>query len=461
MTPLSRGRRVPGGQRSASRLALFGSFIVLSACAFSIADKAEPPLPEVVLPAPQPAAARMSASPFAAYVRGAVLAGPGAEASVARVALARAELDAARNAYVPRLSLALGAAAGQAEGAASYGIVPGLQLAQTVFDGGAGRMRSQAAAARLVEVEAEQAIVFTRLAFSVIEAMAELELAERLAALSEEDRLAHEELVSGIRQRLEAGAGTEGETLTAIGRLQASEAAAIAARGAARSARARLDELAGQSRPEPPVLPQAPVLEDIPIGGQSTAELSARIVAVTAASLELGAARARGLPGAELSVSLSRPGRGEDIRQSAGLDVGYEVDAAGRRSAAIAGAAARLAQAEADLEIARRAALRQDQTMLDELETARATAEAARSAAQTQRSAFAVTETEVSLGRRASTALLDARRDLTQAERALVQAEIELRLAGWRSLAIDARLLSALGLPLPGAAPVVGVEVAP
>lgn len=448
-------------QRTPSLLWLVVAVSLIPACTFSREDKAGPPLPNVVLPVPQPAAARLSASPFAAYVRGAVLAGPGAEASVARVALARAELDAARNAYVPRLSLALGAAASQSDGAASYGIVPGLQLAQTVFDGGAGRMRAQAAAARLVEVEAEQAIVFTRLAFSVIEAMADLELAERIAALSEEDRRAHEELVAGTRQRLEAGAGTEGETLTAIGRLQASEAAAIAARGAARSALARLDELAGQSGPKPPELPQAPVLEKIPIGGQSTAELTARTVAVTAAGLELGAAQARGLPGAEFSVSLSRPGRGEDIQQSAGLDVGYEVDAAGRRKALVAGATARLAQAEADLELARRSALRQDQTMADELETARATAEAARNAAQTQRSAFTVTETEVSLGRRASTALLDARRDLTQAERALAQAEVELRLAGWRALATDARLLSALGLPLPGAAPVVGVDAGP
>lgn len=427
--------------------------MALSACTLA-APPAEPP-PAVALPAPEPAAAAMATTPFAAYLRGAVLAGPGTAASVARVARAGAEAEGAARAYLPALSLSLDAAAEGLAGGAAYGIVPTLSLAQHLFDGGARKRAAEAAQARLRLAEAEQARALTGHALDLVEAVAALERARAEARLAAEDRAAHVTLLDGIARRAAAGAGTEGEVLTARGRLAGAEAAELAAQGAVRAAEARLDELAGPGWPAAPPLPEAPRLAPVPLGGAETAELAARRAALAAARADLAAAEARLLPTAGLTLSAARPGDGAGTETSAGLGLDYEIDARGSRRAGVAAALAGLAEAEAGVEAATRAAERAGRQAADALETARGSAAAADRAALAERAAFAATEAEVDRGRRPATALLDARRDLTRAETLLVQARMAERLAGWRLLALDGRLLSALGLPLPGAAPVL------
>ena len=453
MTP-TRSASLPLARRRLSGAAVGLSLaLALSGCGLTGREPDAPPLPEVALPAPQPAAAAMARGAFAGFVRGAVLAGPGTAASVARVAAADAEAEGAARANRPELTLSLDAAATSLAGGSSAGLVPALGLAQTLFDFGATRRLSEAAQARLRAAEAEQAAALTRLALDVVEAVAALELERRRAVLAEDDREGHAELLAGITARAEAGTGTEGEVLTARGRLAGAEAAAVAARGAVNAAEARLEELAGPGHAAPPPLPAAPALAPVPVGGAATPELAAREAALAAARADLAAAEARRMPVAALNLSARQDADGdEDLSGSLGLD--YTADTQGRRRTAVAAAAARLAEAEAEREAAARAATRAARQAADALATARDRAAAARRATEAERAAFAAAEAEVERGRRPATALLDARRDLTQAERLLAEAEMALKLAGWRQLARDAALLSALGLPLPGAAPV-------
>jgi len=428
--------------------------VALSACTLGAPPPDVPP--ELALPAPEPAAAAMAATPFAGFVRGAVLSGPGTAASVARVARAGAEAEGALRAYRPDLSLSLNAAAESLASGNVYGLVPTATLAQVLFDGGARRLAGHAAQARLQAARAEQAAALTGLALDVVAALAELELARSRAALAGRDRAAHAALLDGIARRAEAGAGTEGEVLTARGRLAAAEAAEIAAQGAVRSARARLEELAGAGRPVPPSPPMAPRLRPVALAGAATPDLARRQAELDAAKAELEAAQARRLPVAGLSASASRPADGDGAEAAAGLALDYDIDTKGRRRADLAAAAARLDEARAALETARRAAIRAERQAADAIVTARDRAAAAERAAEAERAAFAATEAEVDRGRRPATALLDAQRDLTRAELTLAEARNAELLAGWRALAIDGRLLSALGLPLPGAAPVLG-----
>lgn len=425
----------------------------LASCALKGGPPAEP-LPEVALPAPQPAAAAMARGDFAAYVRAAVLTGPGAAATVARVAEAEAVVEGAARGYRPEIGLSLDAVAEQASGAGSSGLVPALRIVQAVFDGGARRREAEAAGARLSLAEAEQAGALARLALDVIEAVGALERAGAEAALAEADRAGHAELLAGIEARAAAGAGTEGEVLTARGRLAAAEAEAIAAGGAERAARARLDEVAGAVDRAPPPLVPAPTLRPVPLGGAATAALAARRAAVAAAEADLARATAQRLPVAALTVTARHDTDDDGEALTAGLGLDYDVDAAGKRRSAVAVAEARLAAARAELDAAERAATRQTKQDADALLTAGETAAAAARAVEAERAAYAATVAEVDLGRRPATALLDARRDLTRAERTLVRAETDLRLAGWRALARDGAILSALGLPLPGAVPV-------
>ena len=427
--------------------------LVLAGCALNGGPPAAP-LPEVALPAPQPAAAAMARGAFAGYVRVAVLTGPGSAASVARVAEAAAVADGAARAYRPEIALSLDAAAEQVAGVGSSGLVPGLRIVQALFDGGARRREGEAAAARLNLAEAEQAGALARLALDVIEAVGALEAARAEAALAEADRAGHAELLAGIEARTAAGAGTEGEVLTARGRLAASEAEAIAAAGAARAAQARLDEVAGAVTGTPPALAAAPRIGPVPLAGAASAALAVRRAAVAAAEADLARATAQRLPGVALTLGARRDPGDDDETLTAGLGLDYAVDTAGRRKSAVIAAEARLAAARAELDAAERAAARQSRQDADAIRTAADTAAAADRAVAAERAAYDATVAEVDLGRRPATALLDARRDLTRAERTLVRARVEARLAGWRALARDGAILSALGLPLPGGMPV-------
>lgn len=425
----------------------------LASCALKGGPPAEP-LPEVALPAPEPAAAAMAKGAFAAYVRAAVLTGPGAAATVARVAEAEAAVEGAARGYRPEIGLSLDMAAEQVSGAGSSGLVPALRIVQAVFDGGARRREAEATEARLSLAEAEQAGALARLALDVIEAVGAVERARAEAALAEADRAGHAELLAGIEARAAAGAGTEGEVLTARGRLAAAEAEEIAARGAARAAQARLDEVAGAVEREPPPLVSAPLLTPVPLAGAATAALAARRAAVAAAEADLARAAAQRLPVTALTVTARKDADEDGETLTAGLGIDHDIDTAGKRRSAVAVAEARLAAARAELDAAERAAARQARQDADALFTAAETAAAAARAVAAERAAFAATVAEVDLGRRPATALLDARRDLTRAERTLVRADTEFRLAGWRALARDGAILSALGLPLPGSAPV-------
>ena len=398
-------------------------------------------------------------SAFGRAVAHAVLSNPALDAGDARVAAAEAELDSTRAAFRPQVTV--GAEAGTTLiGTGSSATTPLLQVRQLLFDGGATRSRTEAARAGVVRSYSDRVGSASNLALSAVEAQFVLAHERRLLELAERNLAVHRDFLTQIEDRLEAGAGTQADLLTARSRLADATARLVNARGRLERAEAGWREIYASAPPAVVTTRPAPAL---PGGGDAVLiETSPRLrsleAELAAARAALGAAEAARLP----SVSVALSGRRSDTGNAnvtGELSLAYDLATGGQRVAAIRAAEARVAELDAERNDLARQILRALEELRSDRRTGQERLAAAREALAANEASVEAAREQFEVGRRSITQLLDAQRDLVAASETLAQAELDLALSGYGALALTGDIIDVFGVTLPqlaaaqGAAP--------
>ena len=392
-------------------------------------------------------------SPFGRQVAEAVRTHPALGAEAARIAFAQAEFDSERAGFRPQVSL--GADAGVTlVGSGTRRSTPVLQVSQLLFDGGATRSRSEAARARIVRSHYDRVGTAANLALAAVEAQYTLEHEHRLLALAERNLAIHREFLEQIEDRLDAGAGTEADLLTARSRLADATARSVGARGRLERAEAAFREVFGRSPVGRSTLRAAPVLPGI--GDEELIRTSTRLrgleAELEAADAAVAAAEAGRLPSVSLGVA-GRRGVDRRAEVTADLSVRYDLPTDGQRVAAIRGAEARRAEVAAErIELERQIA-RALEFVRSDARTGRERLAAARAALDANAASVEAAREQFGVGRRSITQLLDAQRDFVAASEALAQAELDLALSGYAAIALTGDILDVFGITLPQVVP--------
>ena len=434
--------------RCASHLLLpFGLALTIAACANV------PDLSDVAETFDAPAEARptrvasdIASSSFGAQVSKAVSTHPQLASSNAGVRAAQARADAEGRGFYPQFSVAAtlgsmvnGAISGQ-------GVNPVLRVMQLVYDGGAAASRQVAAQARVFESRGGRQEVAAALALEAVSAWYDLRAARETARIAEENVRAHQRAAEQVGARADAGAGGNADVLTAQARLatarsRAAEAAARVERSEAGFA-AVFGARAGRTLANPPRAPQLPSQSDDMLIATSPRilGLDARIAAAQA---DVAVAQSQRLPRIRIDGAVQRGG------SRATLDIDQDVGAPGSRQALI-----RAAEAEVDAIRAERDGLAREITralsdLRSDQRAGAARVTAAREAVRANRATVEASREEFSIGRRSLLGLLDAERDLFDANEALIAAEREVALSGYAALALTGDILDVFAISLP------------
>lgn len=405
--------------------------------------------------AAQPAASRaarmapsLAGTGFGREVAEAVRSHPSLGAGAARIVAAEAVVASERSRLRPRV--VFGADAGvQVVGAGGTQATPLLQVQQLIYEGGAARARSAAARARLEGRRSDRIATAAQLALVAVEASFVLAHERRLLALAERNLDIHRTFLAQIEERVEAGAGTEADLLTARSRLADATTRSVSARGRLERAEASYREVFGSlpARPEPtrpaPALPagdESALIAGSPRMQSIEAELAA-------ARATVAAAEAARLPSVTLALT-GRRGPGGDADVTADLGLRYDVATGGERDAAIRSAEARVAELEAERQDLGREIARSLEFVRSDARTGRARLAAAAAALEANEAAVEAAREQFAVGRRSITQLLDAQRDFLVAAESLAQAELDLALSGFAALALTGDILDVFGIEL-------------
>lgn len=431
-----------------------GALLALAGCAAGPGGL-DPELPRAA-PAeeasPESPGPRMAASlageEFGQAVRFAVQAHPSLAAGGARIAALEAELEGERSVRRPQVSL--GADTGvQLVGPGRGRTTPLLQVRQLVFDGGAARARTEAARARVLRGASDRIGIAAELARSAVEAQFVLRHERRLVALAERNLEIHQEFLAQVEDRLDAGAGTEVDLLTARSRLADATARAVGARSRLERAEAAWRELYGTAPPAA-VAPRA--APGLPAGSadalvRASPRLRSLEAEIAAARAARAAAEAARLPSVSLGVTGSRrPGGGTSVAGELGLR--YDLATGGQREAAVRVAAARIDELEAERRDLSRQILRALEDVRSDQRTGQERLASAQAAREANEAAVESAREQFGVGRRNITQLLDAQRDFVGAAEAEAVAELDLALSGYAALALTGDILDVFGIEL-------------
>ena len=361
-----------------------------------------------------------------------------------RVAQARAEAEG--RGFSPQL--ALSATLGSlVNGAISgNGFNPVLRVMQLVYDGGASASREVAAQARVFESRGGRQEIAASLALDAVAAWYDLRTARARAEIAADNVRAHERALSQVEARAEAGAGGSADVLAAQARL--ATARARAADAAARIGRAEAGFAATFGQPpqgnltNPPRAPQLPAQSEDALVATSPRirGLDARIAAAQA---DLAVAQSQRFPRLRIDGAVQRGST------RATLDLEQDAAAPGSRQALI-----QAADAQVEAVIAERAGLAREimralADLRSDQQAGAARVAAAREAVRANRAKVDASREEFSIGRRSILGLLDAERDLFEANEALIAAEREVALSGYAALALTGDILDVFAIRLP------------
>lgn len=420
---------------------------LLSGCATP-----EPSTPPVATTVETVAASpRVSDAParsvFGQAVARAVAAHPDLALGGADLRAAQAARRGAEGAFIPDVSVGIGAESSRTGGVTSSNTSPFLRVSQLVYDAGAARAGLEAARARESQRMADRTGLAAAAALEAVEVWRGVADTRRLLALARANRATLGEIADRIAARAEGGAGTAADTLTAQSRLADADTRIAEAQVAARKADARYLSLFGQ----PPAGLSVVVAPSLPADGAEVARsprLIAATAAVEAAQADLDMARARRSPRVELGATGQRAsGGGSDI----GLDLSltYSLDTRRDRRAAVEQAEAALSAAQA----ARDGLTRDISEALAFVHADRTGAEArlraARRAADSAAEAVTARQEQFATGRSSLVDLLDAQRERLRTQEVLVAAESDRFLTGYAALALTGDILDAFGITLP------------
>ncbi|MFU8899337.1 MAG: TolC family protein, partial [Roseinatronobacter sp.] len=142
-------------------------------------------------------------------------------------------------------------------------------------------------------------------------------------------------------------------------------------------------------------------------------------------------------------------GRAQRGTSSANLDVVYDPGAPGSQQARIRAAEAQLDAVRAEREGLARDIARALADLRSDQRAGAARVAAAREAVTANRATVDASREEFSIGRRSLLGLLDAQRDLFEANETLIAAEREVALSGYAALALTGDILDAFAISLP------------
>ncbi|MBC7132935.1 MAG: TolC family protein [Roseovarius sp.] len=383
---------------------------------------------------------------FGREVARAVETSPDLAASSAGVRAARARADAERRGYYPRFSLASTLGTLVDGSLSSNGLTPMLRIVQLVYDGGESASRRVAAEARVFESRRARQELAAARALNAVVAWHDLYAARARLEISLENVRAHERVLAVAQERADAGAGGNVDVLTTEARLATARARAAEAQASAERAEAAF--AASFDAAPPARLAAPPESPDLPdIGDAALMATSPRILAIeariAAAEAEVAVTRAQRLP------SLSVDGRVRRSGTTATLDAELDTGAPGSQRARIAAAEAERDAIAAEREVLARDILR---ALADRRADQRASAvrlSSARASVSANRATVEASREEFSIGRRSLIGLLDAERDLLEANEILIATEREVALSGYAALALTGDILDAFAIRLP------------
>jgi len=397
---------------------------------------------------PDMRAARVSAdvarSAFGRQVMQAVESHPQLSSSNAGVRAAQARAEAEGRGFYPRFSL--GATLGSIVNGTVSGnsISPVLQVMQLVFDGGEAASKQVAAQARVFEQRGGRQELAAALTLDSVAAWYDLRAARERARIAAENVRAHQTVLTQVQERADAGAGAGSDVLTArlaTARARAAEADARVERAEAGFG-ASFGHRPGRALAEPPRAPNLPRAsdEELIVTSPRILGMEARIAAAQA---DVAVARSQRFPQLRVDGKAQRGG------SSANLDVVYDPGAPGSQQARVRAAEAQLDAVRAEREGLARDIARALADLRSDQRAGAARVAAAREAVTANRATVDASREEFSIGRRSLLGLLDAQRDLFEANETLIAAEREVALSGYAALALTGDILDAFAISLP------------
>lgn len=410
---------------------------------------------------------RVAQTDFGQTVARAVETNPRLDASNADVRAARAREDGEAGGFLPRFSLGVTLGGGLIGG--GNAISPILELMQLIYDGGATASRQIAARARVFESRGARLEVAAALSLEAVEAWQDLVAARAQGDLSRANETAHRRLLARVRERSNAGAGTQSDVLTAQARLADAVARRVQAQSGLDRAEAVFREIFGHGPDRLGRLPDAPTLANVPDASliASSPRVRASDASIKAAEADLSITKAAIFPQVNLRTTGRRDARGGGIDTDLDLLLEYDSGAPGQKAAAIRESEARLAALRADRDSLAREIRRALDIARSDQRTGLARVKAARKAVAANEATVEAAREEFSIGRRSLIGLLDAQRDFFEAGERLIVARREQALSGYVVLALTGDILDAFAISLPtkadadGAPPDKNPEEAP
>ncbi len=387
--------------------------------------------------------------PFGQHIARAVMADPAMSRSLSDIRAARAEKRAADGAFRPDLSVGLSAETRLIDDDTSSDASPFVRVSQLVYDAGAARADQTAARARVLQSRARQIETGAQTTLAAVEAYKRLITSRRLLGLAEDNLRVLRGIADQIAERVQRGAGSSADTLTARSRVADAETRRVDAQARLERAEAAFRRLFAEI---PATLPAPVKAPPLPADTGEVLDQSPRLRAANArlkaAESDLAAAKARRQPAVELGATGRQAASGgADI----GLDLtlNYSLDTRGERRAAIEAAAARRDAARAE----RDTLLREVREALAFVRSDQAAGEArvaaAREAVRTNAASVAAARDQFRIGRRSLVDLLDAQRDYVRAEETLILARQERFLTDYAALALTGDILDVFDITLP------------
>lgn len=435
--------------RAGNRLLAVLACAVLAGCAGAARDAAPA---DALLDTAPVQVARMAPSlagtPFGQAIAAAVQAYPSLTAGLARMRAAQAAIAGEAGAFRPQIGLGAEAGVQLTGGARTSRATPLLTVTQLVYDGGTAGARTRAAEARLAQAGSDRLATASALTLQAVEVWHEVLHRRRLLDLANRNLTLHREFLDQTQARVDAGAASETDLLTAQSRLADATARRVTAQSRLERAEAGFLEVFG--RP-PGAIPAPAAAPSLPADAAATLDRSPRLrgldAALATAQAEAEAARA----GLRPSIVARVTGGTRNGRADVGATVGvqYDIDTAGRRQAAVAAAEARVAEVVSDRDTLRREIARALEVVRSDQRAGAERLRAARVARRANEANVEAVREQFGIGRRSIGELLDAQRDFLSASEALLEAELELALSGYAALALTGDIVDVFGIALP------------
>lgn len=395
---------------------------------------------------------------FGSVVAGAVSSHPSLAMSSAQVRGAEAVLADARSAARPQISIGLDLGVSLLSSSTATRSLPMIKVSQLLFDGGATRARIEAAEGGFVSSALARETVAGQLAMTAVEVWYELGHQRELMRLATENLAAHRHFLEILEDRLAAGAGTQSDLLTAQSRVADARARQATIRGNLDRAEARYVEIFGTlpARFTPvapaPKLPQGSDEELI----ATSPRLRGLDAEIANAKSLLDVRKAAIWPTLTIGLDTSYDPDTGDVSGAATATPFFDLADGGRRANAVAQAQSFLDELTADKLLLRREIARTLTYLRSDARAGQARLQAAADSVKANRAAVTGMGEQFTIGRTGLLQLVDAQRNLFEAQETLANAKRDLTLSGYAALALTGDILDAFGLylPMPDRSPV-------